>query len=43
MFGLPEHYVQAAALWRNIAEFEKAIYLQETRANQWRVEGVGRG
>jgi hypothetical protein len=39
MFGLPERYVQdvqAAADWRNIAEFEKAIHLQETRANQWR-------
>jgi Arc/MetJ family transcription regulator len=46
MFGLPERYVQdvqAAADWRNIAEFEKAIHFQETRANQWRVEGVSRG
>jgi hypothetical protein len=43
MFGLPEHYVQAARHWRNIAEFEKAIHLQETRANQWRAEGVSRG
>jgi hypothetical protein len=39
MFGLAEHYVEAAAHWRNIAECEKAIHLLETRANQWRVEG----
>jgi hypothetical protein len=43
MFGLAEHYVQAATHWRNIAEFQKAIHLLETRANQWRVEGVSRG
>jgi hypothetical protein len=43
MFGLPEHYVQAATRWRNIAEFQKAIHLQEIRANQWRAEGVSRG
>jgi hypothetical protein len=43
MFGLPEHYVQAAAHWRRIAEFEKAIHLQETRANQWKVEGMFSG
>jgi hypothetical protein len=43
MFGLAEHYVQAAAHWRNIAEFEKAIHLLESRAKQWRVEGVSRG
>ncbi len=29
----------AAAHWRDVAEIEKAIHLQETRTNLWRADG----
>jgi hypothetical protein len=35
-----EGYVQAAARWRDVAEIEQAIYLQETRSNLWRADSV---
>jgi hypothetical protein len=38
MFGHPRDYVRAAVHWRNVAEVEQAIHLQETRGKLWRAD-----
>jgi hypothetical protein len=37
-FGHPRDYVRAAAHWRNVAEVEQAIHLQESRGKLWRAD-----